>query len=56
MADLKDLEVAQHREVVENLVDTKPPVLKLDANGLPLDPQPSDHEDDPLVCPNTLNL
>lgn len=24
--------------------------LKLDAHGLPLVPQPSDHKDDPLVC------
>ncbi len=24
--------------------------IKLDANGLPLVPQPSDHKDDPLVC------
>jgi len=24
--------------------------LKLDARGLPLVPQPSDHKDDPLVC------
>jgi hypothetical protein len=28
------------------------PTLKLDAHGLPLVPQPSDHKDDPLVCPN----
>jgi hypothetical protein len=25
------------------------PTLKLDSNGLPLLPQPSDHKDDPLV-------
>jgi hypothetical protein len=32
--------------------DGKEPVsdLKLDASGLPLVPQPSDHKDDPLVC------
>ena len=34
--------------------------LKLDANGLPLVPQPSDHKDDPLVgddtCPMQLWL
>lgn len=27
------------------------PVLELDERGLPLVPQPSDHKDDPLVCP-----
>jgi hypothetical protein len=27
------------------------PTLKLDERGLPLVPQPSDHKDDPLVCP-----
>jgi hypothetical protein len=27
-----------------------PSGLKLDASGLPLVPQPSDHKDDPLVC------
>ena len=26
------------------------PDLKLDAQGLPLVPQPSDQQDDPLVC------
>lgn len=32
--------------------DSKEPVsdLKLDAHGLPLVPQPSNHKDDPLVC------
>lgn len=25
--------------------------LKLDAHGVPLVPQPSDHKGDPLVCP-----
>lgn len=32
--------------------DSKEPVsdLKLDKQGLPLVPQPSDHKDDPLVC------
>lgn len=32
--------------------ESKEPIsdLKLDANGLPLVPQPSDHKDDPLVC------
>ena len=30
--------------------------LKLDAQGLPLVPQPSDHKDDPLVCPLHLQI
>ena len=30
--------------------------LKLDASGLPLVPQPSDHKDDPLVCRGSLPL
>lgn len=30
--------------------ETQERPLKLDANGLPLMPQPSDRTDDPLVC------
>ncbi len=31
-------------------------VLKLDKNGLPLVPQPSDHIDDPLVCDSRMRI
>lgn len=43
-------ELDQHHEVgEESLAD-----VKLDKHGLPLVPQPSDHKDDPLVCPELL--
>lgn len=40
---------AAHDDVVVETV--KPSDLKLDSNGFPLDPQPSDHPDDPLNWP-----
>lgn len=33
----------------ENVKDSDMSALKLDAHGVPLVPQPSDHRDDPLV-------
>lgn len=49
----KDISSTSHieEERIEAMVETKLPVtnLKLDSSGLPLEPQPSDHKDDPLV-------
>ena len=48
--DEKDFRTS-HIESAEDDTPTKNvlPDLKLDENGLPLVPQPSDHKDDPLV-------
>lgn len=49
----KDISTSSHveEEHIEGLGEIKVPTsdLKLDSNGLPLEPQPSDHKDDPLV-------
>jgi hypothetical protein len=37
-------------------VEEKQPALKLDRHGLPLVPQPSDHEDDPLNWPKVYRI
>jgi hypothetical protein len=54
MATLNDEKDSRpsHIESAEDVGQTKEirPGMKLDAHGLPLIPQPSDHEDDPLVC------
>jgi hypothetical protein len=54
MATLNDEKDSRpsHIESAEDVSQTKEvhPDMKLDAHGLPLIPQPSDHEDDPLVC------
>lgn len=34
----------------DEVKDPDASVLKLDARGVPLVPQPSDHKEDPLVC------
>ena len=51
--DYSDLEKVSPPGNIEDLshVETKEPALKLDKHGLPLVPQPSDHEDDPLNWP-----
>jgi hypothetical protein len=48
---VQEKEGMSHMEDVEVSDTLKEPVsnLKLDANGLPLEPQPSDRKDDPLV-------
>ena len=45
-----DVEKAPNGTKTEDVyqVEEKQPALKLDRHGLPLVPQPSDHEDDPL--------
>jgi hypothetical protein len=54
MATLNDEKIS-HASSVEDEAQIKSSDLKLDENGLPLVPQPSDHEDDPLVYhPNNL--
>jgi hypothetical protein len=47
----KDVRVSLHVEGSEEEMrpKTDQPDLKLDQQGLPLVPQPSDHKDDPLV-------
>jgi hypothetical protein len=35
---------------IEDVKYPNVPGLKVDAHGIPLVPQPSDHKDDPLVC------
>lgn len=49
----KDISSTSHIEEqpIETMGEMKVPMsdLKLDSNGLPLVPQPSDHKDDPLV-------
>ena len=49
----KDISTSSHieEERIEAMGEMKIPMsdLKLDSNGLPLEPQPSDHKDDPLV-------
>lgn len=49
----KDISTSSHveEEHIEGMGEIKVPEsdLKLDSNGLPLEPQPSDHKDDPLV-------
>lgn len=54
MATLND-EKDSHPYQIESSEDASQtkevdPDMKLDAHGLPLIPQPSDHADDPLVC------
>lgn len=51
-----DKEGMSHMEDVEVSDTLKDPVsnLKLDAHGLPLEPQPSDCKDDPLVRKNPM--
>lgn len=39
----------ERNEVIEKKPETFHQQLKLDKHGIPLVPQPSDHEDDPLV-------
>jgi hypothetical protein len=53
--DEKDIQTLHVESSSEDEAQTKGvrPELKLDENGLPLVPQPSDHPDDPLVYPNT---
>lgn len=49
----KDISTSSHIEEdrIETMGEMKVPMsdLKLDSNGLPLEPQPSNHKDDPLV-------
>jgi hypothetical protein len=49
----KDISSSSHieEERIEAMDEKRIPTsnLKLDADGLPLEPQPSDHKDDPLV-------
>jgi hypothetical protein len=48
MSALNDEKIS-HAESAEEDVQIKNSDLKLDEYGLPLVPQPSDHQDDPLV-------
>jgi hypothetical protein len=49
----KDISSSSHveKQPIEEMEEMGVPTsnLKLDSNGLPLVPQPSDHKDDPLV-------
>lgn len=54
----QDLEKAPNGTKAEDTyqVEEKQPTLKLDRHGLPLVPQPSDHEDDPLNWPKIYRI
>lgn len=49
-ADNSKIDAASFHEV-DDVKDPERSNLKLDARGVPLVPQPSDHKDDPLVRP-----